>query len=177
MGNRTKQLALILPILLLVFIAGRAQWQLAHSDTWFFEVRGYDPRDLLRGHYMRFQLSVVPDETLEQCRTDDPACCYCLDDGRGIEAHVTLATCQTASMTCDDYVRTKPLHSFDRFYIPEAGRRELEAKLRDAARTGDAHLAVAVDRSGQPMIEGLWVDGEPISLAEPEETDQPDDAG
>ena len=174
MSDRFKRLALVLPMLLLVFMVGRSEWQLAHSDTWFFSIRGYDPRDLLRGHYMRFQLVVTPDETLEPCDIDDPACCYCLDDRGRFEAHVTLATCETASLTCDDYVQTQPLHSLDRFYIPETGRRELETRLRDAAAAGHAHLAVAVDRAGQPMIEGLWVDGEPISLVEPEEADLPD---
>ena len=180
MSDRSKRLALILPILLLVFMVGRAEWQLAHSNTWFFSIRGYDPRDLLRGHYMRFQLVVAPDETLESCEIDDPACCYCLDDRGRFEAHVTLATCETASLTCDDYVQTQPLHSLDRFYIPETGRRELEARFRDAALAGHAYLAVAVDRAGQPMIEGLWLDGKPIHLVEPEGADlpdPPDDAG
>ena len=173
MSDHARRLALILPILLLVFMVGRAEWHLAHSKPWFFSIRGYDPRDLLRGHYMRFQLNVTPDETLERCDIDDPACCYCLDDRARFEAHVTLATCETARLTCDDYVRTQPLHSLDRFYIPETGRRELETRFRDAAAAGNVHLAVAVDRAGQPMIEGLWLDGEPITLAEPEEADLP----
>ena len=183
MSDRSKRLALMLPILLLVFMVGRAEWQLAHSDTWFFSIQGYDPRDLLRGHYMRFQLDVAPDETLEECDIADSDCCYCLVDRGRFEAHVTLATCETARLTCEDYVQTQPLHSLDRFYIPETGRRELETRLREAAIAGKAHLAVAVDRAGQSMIEGLWVDGEPIELVEPEQADlsdsriQPDDDG
>lgn len=164
MSSRLKALAVTLPIVLLVFMVGRAEWQLAHSDTWFFAIRGYDPRDLLRGHYMQFRLSIAPDETLEACSVGDPSCCYCLEDRDRTEAYVILATCETAMASCDDYVQTRPLHALDRFYIPEEGRVEMETKLRDAALAGRAHLSVAVDETGQPMIDGLWVDGEPISV-------------
>ena len=173
MSDRLKSLALVLPILLLVLMVGRAEWQLAHSETWLFSLQGYDPRDLLRGHYLRFRLQVAPDETLEQCEITDPDCCYCLEHRDRIEAHVTLTTCETARSSCADYVQTLPLHSMDRFYIPETGRQELEKRIREAARAGNAHLAVAVDPMGLPMIEALWVDGEPIRLAEPERTDSP----
>jgi hypothetical protein len=66
-------------------------------------------------------------------------------------------------------VLTDALHALDRFYIPEDGRTEIESILRSAARQGRAHLAVAVSSSGQPMIEALLIDGQPIRAATLEE--------
>jgi hypothetical protein len=172
MSRRAQIIAVTLPILLLIFMIGRAEWQLAHSDTWHFAIRGYDPRDLLRGHYMRFRLDVSPAETIEACAVSDPECCYCLEPGQGIEARVSLATCDTARDACDAFVRTQPLHALDRFYIPEEGRIEMGQILRTAARQQRAHLAVAVSRTGEPMIEALLVDGVPIEAAAEEESSE-----
>lgn len=169
MRGRLEIVAVVLPILLLVGMVGRAEWQLAHSKTWNFAIRGYDPRDLLRGHYMRFQLDVSPSATLDACARGAPDCCYCLEPGEGLEAHVTLARCETAADACEDFVRTEPLHDFDRFYIPEEGRGEMERILREAAQQDRAHLAVAVSDAGEPMIEALLIDGEPIEAAMPED--------
>ncbi len=177
MSPALKQAALALPILLLVFMVGRAEWQLAHSQTWHFAIRGYDPRDLLKGHYMRFQLSVSLAETIDSCSVRDPDCCYCLEPGEGTEPQVAIATCETARSTCDAFVRTVPLHALDRFYIPEEGRRQMEQTLRTAARDDRAQLAVAVSRTGEPMIEALLVGGVPIRAAAAAEAAEAEAAG
>lgn len=169
MSKRLQIVALALPILLLVLVVGRSEWHLLRADTWHFAIQGYDPRYLLRGHYMRFRLAVSPYETIESCRVGDPACCYCLETGPGLEARAPLASSITAADQCDAFVRTDALHALDRFYIPEDGRTEIESILRSAARQGRAHLAVAVSSSGQPMIEALLIDGQPIRAATPEE--------
>lgn len=165
MNDRLRLVAVALPIVLLAFMVGRAEWHLADSQTYHFAVRGYDPRDLLRGHYLRFGLALPVAETIEACRVDEAACCYCLEPGSGLEPRLALATCETARATCDAFVRTAPLHAMHRFYIPEEGRRELEQRLRVAAGEDRAHLAVAVSRSGEPLIEALLVDGVPIEAA------------
>jgi len=165
MNPRLQRVAVVLPILLLAFIAGRAEWHLGHSETAYFAIRGYDPRDLLRGHYMTFRLDISPAETIDSCSVSDRECCYCLEQGDGLETRTILARCETARATCDAFVRTAPLHSFDRFYIPEEGRGEMEGALREAAQHDRAHLAVAVSASGEPMIEALLIDGVPIRAA------------
>ena len=165
MSKRLQLFAVGLPIVLLVVMIGRAEWQLAHSETWHFAIQGYDPRDLLRGHYMRFSLDVAVDETLAACRVGDEDCCYCLSEGNGIEPHVAVATCTVARDRCDAFVNTRALHALTRFYIPEQGRLEMERALRVGAALDRAHLAVAVSDAGDPMIEALLIDGVPIEAA------------
>ena len=169
MSPLLQRVAVILPIALLAVMVGRAEWQMNHSQTWHFAIQGYDPRDLLRGHYMRFRLDITPGEIVDSCSLNAPDCCYCLDSGEELEARVTLATCETAASTCGSYVRTEPLHKLNRFYIPEEGRGSMETQLREAALEERAHLAVAVSSEGEPMIEALLIDGQPIQAATPEE--------
>lgn len=163
MTPRIQKLAVALPIALLAIMVGRAELQLSDSTTYYFDIRGYDPRDLLRGHYVAFRLDVTPHEVLESCSLNAADCCYCLEPGNAMPTPVILATCATAADVCDAFVRTAPLHALDRFYIPEEGRREMEQNLRDAARDDRAHLAVAVSSPGEPMIEALLVGGVPIT--------------
>ena len=167
MSARFQKVAVALPLVLLALMVARAEMQLADSTVYYFEIQGYDPRDLLRGHYMRFRLAVTPVETLESCAVGSADCCYCLEPGPAMPSLATLATCQTAAEKCEDFVRTEALHALDRFYIPEEGRRQMERNLRDAARHDRAHLAVAVSSSGEPLIQALLVDGVPITAERP----------
>jgi hypothetical protein len=168
MSARYIAIALLLPVLLLGFIVGQAEWRLAHSKTWLFAMEGYDPRDLLRGHYLRFQLSVATAQVGASCTRDDPDCCYCLAPGEtigdaGVIAEATVVSCAEAVERCEDFVRARPLLALDRFYIPEDNRRAFEDSLQAATAKGAAHLAVAVAGDGSPMISGVWVNGVPIA--------------
>jgi len=167
--RRIEIAAVVLPVLLLGLMIGRAEWQLAHSRTWHFAIRGYDPRDLLRGHYMRFRLELPVAETIESCSVASGECCYCLEPSNEVEPRITLARCETARDVCDAFVDARALQSLDRFYIPEEGRGEMERVLRAAAVEDRAHLAVAVSRTGEPMIEALLIDGVPIRVAAEDE--------
>lgn len=164
MSVRLQRVALALPLVLLALMVGKAEMQLADSTVYYFEIEGYDPRDLLRGHYLRFRLQMNQEQAIESCDTRSEECCYCLEPGnREMPSPVRMATCSTAADMCEDFVRTRPLHALDRFYIPEEGRGQMERNLREAARSDRAHLAVAVSSSGEPMIEALLVNGVPIT--------------
>src|SRR3546814_2355280 len=70
--------ALALPVLGLTISAGWHQWRQSGATEWRIPVTGYDPRDLLAGHYARFRYAW----RLEgQCPSGD--CMFCLEDRRG----------------------------------------------------------------------------------------------
>lgn len=70
--------ALALPVLGLTISAGWHQWRQSGAAEWRIPVTGYDPRDLLAGHYARFRYAW----RLEgQCPSGD--CMFCLEDRRG----------------------------------------------------------------------------------------------
>jgi len=170
MKQRLQILGLVLPLIALAFMIGQAEWRLAHSETWIFNMQGYDPRDLLRGHYLIFQLEIEPKPHNEEASVCDPItddCCYCLTPGAeiarvGFETELTSLSCSQAQTTCSAFVRAEPLQSLRRFYIPESHREMLEDRLFEAQRARMAHLLVAVDENGYPAISQMILQGETI---------------
>src|SRR3546814_2755888 len=70
--------ALACPVLGLTISAGWHQWRQSGAAEWRIPVTGYDPRDLMAGHYARFRYAW----RLEgQCPSGD--CMFCLEDRRG----------------------------------------------------------------------------------------------
>ena len=176
-------LSLALPLLVIAGSILRAELHLARAEVFHFEVAGYDPRDLLRGHYLRFSLTldraVAGHDGLAAC---DPAqgeaCCHCLlGSPESAPPLLTLTTCEIPEATCDGVARYGELEQLDRFYVPEAHAHEAETLLREARQrsTDSAYLAVALTPSGEAQIVDLILDGIPIrERLDIEITDPPD---
>src|SRR5262249_56540913 len=79
MSRRVTPVAAALPLLVIVLGIVRAERFLGRTRDFVFEIGGYDPRDLLRGHYLQFRLTADPLPQREAC-VDDPqgTCCLCL---------------------------------------------------------------------------------------------------
>src|SRR3546814_19662470 len=54
MGRTSRVLALVLPIAGLAALWGWSDYKSRQGTDWLVPVAGYDPRDLLRGHYVEF---------------------------------------------------------------------------------------------------------------------------
>lgn len=46
---------LLLPIAALAALWGHSHWQAQQGQDWLIPIEGYDPRDLLRGHYVQYR--------------------------------------------------------------------------------------------------------------------------
>lgn len=163
MPTRYVPFAVLLPLLALLGGVVRSEARLASGQTWFFETRGYDPRDLLRGHYLRYRVVYSDTEGTPGCAAEDPDCCLCLTrtDARR-PPRVTHRTCEVAEQQCDGYVHTGRLEQLERYYIPEEGRQALEARLRSAHADSEALIELSIT-DGEPAVKALWLHGEPIS--------------
>ncbi len=161
--------AVTLPLLVLVLGIVRSEQHLASAQRWHFSITGYDPRDLLRGHYLQYRLQLDEEPALETCDDDyGDRCCLCLEaTEKGKPPVVRRATCTLAAERCDGRLQTRYLTELTRYYIPEARARELELALQDAARANDAKLVVAITQSGKPQIDALLVAGQRIENTEP----------
>src|SRR5262245_7448262 len=99
MSRRTVALAVTLPLLAIVLGIVQAERFRRGTQEFVFEIGGYDPRDLLRGRYLQFQLRVDPLPEREPCTGDD--CCLCLTRAaQGVVSGAALATCATARADC-----------------------------------------------------------------------------
>ncbi len=72
--------ALALPTLALAASASWHLWRLSNATEWRIPVTGYDPRDLLAGHYVRFRYAWKL-EGGAFCAGND--CVFCLEDKSG----------------------------------------------------------------------------------------------
>ena len=158
-------LAVALPVLMLVTSIAFSEYRLSMAATWRFPIEGFDPRDLLRGRYIRFRLRLVEDQPLETCSAVDPQdCCLCLERQGDATAvpRMRRATCATARAQCEGTLTLRDADREQRYYVPEARARELEARVQEAARRGAAYVELSIHRGNRPQIRRLIIDGEPL---------------
>ena len=161
--------ALALPLVVLALGIVRSERHLRENRRWTFELTGYDPRDLLRGHYIQYRLAL--DESLPRLHEDAEACddtkgdrcCLCLAaDNPDDVARMQRMTCELARERCDGALGLRYLDELERYYKSEERADELTKLVQDASLEHRAHLVVAIDKSGKPQIDALLVDGIPI---------------
>jgi hypothetical protein len=166
--------AVALPIVVLALGIVRSERLLAEGRRWSFEVTGYDPRDLLRGHYIQYRL--VLDEVdlpvmgaADGAPCDDDSgetCCLCLHaDYMEGPTSVERTACELARTECDGALQLRYLAELQRYYIAEERADELTRIFQKAAGEKRSRLIVAVDPLGKPQIATLLVDEIPIEQA------------
>lgn len=160
-----RMLALALPV---VFAAGLAGWHavtLANAQSWRIAIEGYDPRDLLRGHYIVFDYDWNWSSGARNCETGTP-CCLCLthDETPFVEPLVAAQQCvPDLADRCDGVIRTSWRGGRDtlgrQFFLDERHARAVQRMIW----SGETELAVdlKVTRDGTALIEGLVIDGLP----------------
>ncbi|MBM9501871.1 GDYXXLXY domain-containing protein [Leptospira sp. 201903071] len=139
-------------------------------------IRGYDPRDLLAGHYLRYNISYQTDSL---CPKTDPerifikenseeSHCVCYShSGKILEGEgVFVESCHPTTLKnrdlCRVYLRgTCEYGRFrignERYYVNEQKALEYEARFR---REKDVHIRLKVNPDGKAITDALiWEDG------------------
>jgi uncharacterized membrane-anchored protein len=168
MGRKFTLVALLLPLLTIGFGIVRAELFFSGARSYLFEVEGFDPRDLLRGHYLQFRLKAeraTPDEVCDAARE---ACCVCFDASAGsLVTAVQSAPCASANARCPARLEQSYFEAPQRYYVPEARAHAYEESLRQAMQAGRAQALIAVDREGRAVVKELRVHGVRIEDAVP----------
>jgi len=156
--------ALALPLLVIVAAILQAELFLGGARDFLFEIHGYDPRDLLRGRYLQFQLAIDEGAEREPCDDATGDCCLCLTrTGPDTPVRTERATCRTARVVCDGALQTDYVGRPLRFYVAESEAGQLERRLIDAMQERRAHALLAVDGAGRAQVRELRVDGAAIA--------------
>jgi hypothetical protein len=156
--------AVVLPLLAIGLAIVRAELFFGGAHDFVFEIRGYDPRDLLRGRYLQFRLHIDELPPREPCDDEVGDCCFCLTrTGDDAPVRAARATCRTAREACEGALRTRYAEQSFRTYVPERDAPELERRLLDAIQESRAVVVLAVDRDGDAQVRELRVDGERIA--------------
>jgi uncharacterized membrane-anchored protein len=162
---RWQQIAVVIPMLGLLVLVARAEVLLRSGTSFRVAIEGYDPRDLLRGHYLqyRFRFDWQGESTCGRVAGGfpdglDPSCCLCLssDVDSSRLARARQVSCDQVSV-CDGWLQGGSVNPPLRYFVPE---RQASA-LEDALRGREAALTVTCGPGGQPAIGDLYLDGQP----------------
>ncbi len=161
MKSRLTALAVLVPVLGLAALVGRAEYAGSHGRTWTIPIDGYDPRDLLHGQYLQYRYRLHWDgrdtcgATPNGVREPVPGCCLCLSrsDDDGYDPWVRQVTCDQTD-GCEGTLRAETLLPPLRYFVDEERAEDLEAALRDR----EAALELTVTPQGEPAVRELMLD-------------------
>lgn len=170
-------LAVFLPIIVLASVALEREFDLRNGKILILPITGYDPRDLLSGQYLRFQIdrkysddicqkgdyvsstveSVVA--SADGSKLTKKETCVCFDSREPSEYEIRFySDCNELKndTTCWNYVKGECNYGnfnypFRKYFIPEANAKELEEKLREPG----AKIQLRIDENGNGLIEKI----------------------
>lgn len=144
---------LVFPILILAGLTIYKQRIVSFGKTVHFLIDGYDPRDLLSGHYLIYRVNYALENICGASDEPSRPAYVCLQP--------RFASLDEVPSHCERYIRGSCEHhqfkaGIERFYVPEseAGRMEREVRAKKAS------IAVSVSSSGDAQVVDLFIDGE-----------------
>ena len=131
MRAATRLAALVLPVAGLAALWGWSDLQSRQGTDWLVPIEGYDPRDLLRGHYIEYSYAwpgIAEDQLHMSGR-------FCI---RGSAPEIEELIVAEPGTACDHPVRADYDGVYGEFglqrgrlYVPQTQASELQDKLRD----------------------------------------------
>ena len=156
-------LALALPMVSIVGAIVHSELRRAQAEDWTFTTRGYDPRDLFYGHYVRFNIDFRESAPRLTCTNHQPDCCLCLSGKPGPDIpHTRRMSCDEARSSCDGVLQTRFIERLDRYYVPEGRARELDERVRQASRDGNLRAVLSIDPTGYAEVNELRIGGKRV---------------
>lgn len=157
--------ALLLPLLGLAGATLSAWLGTRDGRVWELPVRGYDPRDLLRGHYIVFQYDLADGAS---CVSEKPCCLQVV--GTAEVARASLQSCTSnwngaqAQMLRDHAgLRISGGQAFGQLYVDEQYAAQLDARLRQSEP--NARVRFHISPTGKLTPRLLLLDGQPYHEA------------
>lgn len=144
------KILLYVPVITLLLWLVSIQMALDTAERVVLPVEGYDPRDLLSGHYLqiRTRYPVRPD-----AKDSGQKLFFCFDNSKLFPKKPDK---------CRVFISGENLYGrfndgIDRFYVPEDKAKPLERLLREGARK--AEIVLSVDKNGSAYVTDLLFDG------------------
>lgn len=160
-------LVLAIPFLVMLAMIGVNHNNMTAYKEYRFPITGYDPRDLLRGHYMTFRY-VWPDDATDMFKDNTyprtEKVCACLS-GETIEPAVRFDACVSTDKrqkACKAGIQVdgghgQPSEDLRQYYIPEEHAPMLERMLRSGKYKFEVGIMPRPDHEAQLYM--LYVDG------------------
>ncbi|BFM13079.1 GDYXXLXY domain-containing protein [Simiduia litorea] len=143
--------ALLFPIVGLAFLAGTKAYVSSLGKEFTLPVIGFDPRDLLSGHYIVYQIAFDIDDL---CAEYNEPQAICLVDSGDHYASNSATDCEYPLTGFCQGGRFQT--GLERFYIPQSEALRLDA----AVRKGEGSIVLSVTPSGANVVKALLIDGQ-----------------
>lgn len=163
--------AVLLPVIVLGWQVFALERDLADHTVWRVPVVGFDPRDPIRGHYVRFRYDwPLSSSDIERCNASLPDCRLCLVGEQPAILSATVVVQESSPDHCDALLLVNPVEGRDessllsgqRFYLDEALAKTADDALRQQPDSV-AEMEIAVTRSGQVRALQLHLGGQPLT--------------
>ncbi len=142
---------LALPLLGLCLLSAYKEFALVAGKEFTLPIGGFDPRDLLSGHYITYQINFGINDI---CKEGNKKTFICLNES---DNHFVSQTKSNCDYPLEGFCRNgRFLSGLERFYIPQSDATTLDK----AVRNGQGAVVVAVTRSGAKTVKTLLIDGE-----------------
>lgn len=166
--RRAAFLSILLALLVPLLLIAKAHHESSAYPVAQIKITGYDPRDLLYGHYILFQFDwdwaegQPPADGSGACYG---ACCLCLSDA-DMDPKASVMTCKAAKeqkctrIVKGDYYGGEAFSTGqNRYLVSQTRALELEDMLRE---TPDRlRMGITLPPSGKTRLKGLYIDGQP----------------
>ena len=148
--------ALLFPMIVLAGNAWMNHQQRSAGEAFTLPIHGFDPRDLLSGHYLYYRIDYGINES-NGCPASDIAALLCLSPERRIYPEDELPASCKLFLQGDCDASAVFSAGLERYYIPEEHTRTLEDKVRE----NKGELVLSIDRRGNAAIRELLIEGKP----------------
>lgn len=152
-------LLLALPFLAMIFMIVSSELNIRNNTEYRIDITGYDPRDLLTGHYITFQYQ-WPENAKDSCTQ---AQCYACFSGNPQSPDIRFVN-KYNTKECDAALaleNRQPAMKLRRYSVSELQAPVLDQMLRERNGKFSVGLLVFPDHSGQ--IKDLYIDGQKLS--------------
>lgn len=131
---------------------GQSHLKVSSGITYRLSITGYDPRDLVYGHYLLFRFATLP---LERQWGSQDGELYCFNGQE--ETFQVREVSSSQRRECQAWISKKKLDQAHRYLIPEAESVRLEQRFRSSR----AEVDVIIQPEGSFTFGQLYLDGQP----------------
>ncbi len=178
-NNHIKLLVLALPILTMGLLIGLNTYNKTTGDLYRIPITGYDPRDILRGHYLTFRYDWNwKNPKIANCKGTKCTLCLTPESANNNYNPSAFIISRDANLKeCTNHINgmsygassfeigSKKAYNLRRYYIPEQYAYDLDSALRGRNRDEQKHkfdIGLRVNKNGQAFIERMYIDGQPL---------------
>lgn len=170
--------SIVLAVAMPLFGAFKAHKEMRSYPVVKFDIEPYDPRDLLYGHYMTFQINWNWKQNAGKSACEGQDCCLCVGDG-DVNPEVSVSQCPKKGETLPACKYIIPGGSYpgfapegetadptfdadiNRFYVDERFALPLENLFRDQKEKFS--IGLGMKSHGKPVVEKLYVGGKSLT--------------